>query len=212
MNRVKIGLRSMVMTLAVLLAAPMVLAQESRLEAQKDPYALVEQITTELLGVIGEYAEQYPENEDEYFLALGSLLDVSVDFRFIAKQVMGPYFQTASPAQRNTFAQKFREGLIETYGRGLIGYSEQEIVLLPHSALKAGQRRVTVKQEIRGDDGIYPMAYSMARKKTGEWMVINMTINGISLGKTFKSQFVQSAQRSGGDIDGVIAGWSSEST
>ena len=84
--------------------------------------------------------------------------------------------------------------------------------MLPHSALKAGQRRVTVKQEIRGDDGIYPLAYSMARKKTGEWMVINMTINGISLGKTFKSQFVQSAQRSGGDINGVIAGWSSEST
>ena len=26
------------------------------------------------------------------------------------------------------------------------------------------------------------------------------------------SQFVQSAQRSGGDINGVIAGWSSEST
>jgi phospholipid transport system substrate-binding protein len=212
MDRVKIGLRSIVLALAVLLVAPMVLAQESQLEAQKDPYTQVEQITTELLGVIGEYSEQYPENEVEYFLALGGLLDVSVDFRFIAKQVMGPYFKTASPAQRNTFAQKFREGLIETYGRGLIGYSEQEIVLLPHSDLKADQRRVTVKQEIRGDDGIYPLAYSMARKKTGEWMVINMTINGISLGKTFKSQFVQSAQRSGGDINGVIAGWSSEST
>ena len=212
MDRVKIGLRSMIMALAVLLAAPMVLAQESQLDVPKDPYAQVEQITAELLGVIGKYTEQYPENEVEYFLALGGLLDVSVDFRFIAKQVMGPYFKTASPAQRKTFAQKFREGLIETYGRGLIGYSEQEIVLLPHSALKPGQRRVTVKQEIRGDDGIYPLAYSMARKKTGEWMVINMTINGISLGKTFKSQFIQSAQRSGGDIDGVIAGWSSEST
>ena len=39
MDRVKIGLRSMVMALAVLLVAPLVLAQESQLEAQKDPYA-----------------------------------------------------------------------------------------------------------------------------------------------------------------------------
>ena len=125
---------------------------------------------------------------------------------------MGPYAKKASPTQRTIFAQKFREGLIETYGRGLIGYRDQQIILLPHDDLKSDQRRVTVKQEIRSDDGIYPLAYSMARKKTGQWMVINMTINGISLGKTFRSQFVQSAQRAGGDIDAAIAGWSSEST
>ena len=212
MDRVKINLRSMAMALGILLVAPLALAQESQLNDAKTPHTQVEQITVELLDVIGKYTEQYPENEVEYFTALGSLLDKSVDFRFIAKQVMGPYYKTASSAQRRMFAEKFREGLIETYGRGLIGYSEQEIVLLAHDDLKAGQRRVTVKQEIRGSDGVYPLAYSMARKKTGEWMVINMTINGISLGKTFMSQFVQSAQRSGGDIDGVIAGWSSEST
>ena len=51
----------------------------------------------------------------------------------------------------------------------------------------------------------------MARKKTGEWMVVNVVINGINLGKTFRNQFVQSAQRSGGNIDQVISGWSSDS-
>ena len=50
----------------------------------------------------------------------------------------------------------------------------------------------------------------MARKKTGEWMVVNVVINGINLGKTFRNQFVQSAQRSGGDIDQVIDGWLSD--
>jgi phospholipid transport system substrate-binding protein len=51
----------------------------------------------------------------------------------------------------------------------------------------------------------------MARKKTGQWMVVNVVINGINLGKTFRNQFVQSAQRAGGDVDQVINGWSSES-
>ena len=98
MDRVKIGLRSIVMALAVLLVAPMVLAQESQLRPERPLSAQVEQITTELLGVIGQYSEQYPENEVEYFLALGGLLDVSVDFRFIAKQVMGPLL-SKQPAQ-----------------------------------------------------------------------------------------------------------------
>jgi phospholipid transport system substrate-binding protein len=34
-----------------------------------------------------------------------------------------------------------------------------------------------------------------------------VVINGINLGKTFRNQFVQSAQRSGGNIDKVISGW-----
>ena len=38
-------------------------------------------------------------------------------------------------------------------------------------------------------------------------MILNMTINGISLRKTFQSQFVQLAKKLGGDIDQVIAGW-----
>jgi phospholipid transport system substrate-binding protein len=212
MDRVKIGLGSSILALMLAFFAPLAVAQASLSKVEADPYAQVEQITVELLEVIGQHSEQYPDNEVEYFAALGGLLDSSVDFKFIARSVMGPYAKKASPTQRAAFAQKFRQGLIETYGRGLIGYSDQQILLLDHDDLKAGQRRVTVKQEIRGDDGVYPLAYSMARKKTGQWMVINMTINGISLGKTFRSQFVQSAQRAGGDIDATIAGWSSKST
>ena len=61
---------------------------------------------------------------------------------------------------------------------------------------------------IRGADGGYPLAYTMAFKKsTGQWMILNMTINGISLRKTFQSQFLQSAKKLGGNIDQVVAGW-----
>ena len=212
MDREQRGLRSSILAMTLMVISSLVQAQDAQPAPQSNPYAQVEQITVELLTIIGEHSEQYPANELAYFAALGGLLDASVDFTFIARSVMGPYAKKASPTQRTIFAQKFREGLIETYGRGLIGYRDQQIILLPHDDLKSDQRRVTVKQEIRSDDGIYPLAYSMARKKTGQWMVINMTINGISLGKTFRSQFVQSAQRAGGDIDAAIAGWSSEST
>jgi phospholipid transport system substrate-binding protein len=50
----------------------------------------------------------------------------------------------------------------------------------------------------------------MARKKTGEWMVINMTISGINLREIFRNQFSQAVQQSSGDIDAVISGWITE--
>ena len=142
---------------------------------------------------------------------LDQLLSAHVDFGFIARNVMGSYGRSASPEQRTRFAQTFRNGLVETYGRGLIGYNDQKIVLLDAAPVAKGQRRVTVKQEIRSSDNVYPLEYSLARKKSGEWMVVNVVINGINLGKTFRNQFVQSAQRSAGDIDQVIGGWLSDS-
>jgi len=177
-----------------------------------DPYGQIEQVTADLLGVISTYAEGYPANEQAYFTALSQLMQEHVDFKYIAAQVMGPFKAQATPQQRKLFESKFRSGLIETYGRGLIGYGDEKIVLINRAELKAGQRKVSVKQEIRSNGVVYPMEYSMAlSKRTGKWKAINVIINGINMRTIFRSQFVNAAQKSGGDIDSVIAGWSTES-
>ena len=120
---------------------------------------------------------------------------------------MGSYRANITPAQRDEFADKFRMGLVETYGRGLINYGDQEIAIVNRSPLKQGQRTLVVQQEIRSSGKIYPLRYSMARKKTGEWMVINMTISGINLREIFRSQFSQAVQQTSGDFDAVISSW-----
>ena len=207
-------MKSLKLSLTLLLAgfitsmAPVVLADN----AKADPFTQIEQVTGDLLTVISTYSEEYPANEQSYFAALAQLMQEHVDFAYISRQVMGPYKAQATPQQRQLFETKFRDGLIETYGRGLIGYGNEEIVLVNRSDLKAGQRKVSVKQEIRSDGVVYPMEYSMAlSKRTGQWKAINVIINGINMRNIFRSQFVNAAQKSGGDIDLVIAGWSTES-
>jgi len=179
--------------------------------SENDPFRQIEQVTGELLIVIAEHAEAYPANEQKYFAALNILLEQHIDFSYIAKKVMGPYVKTATAEQRQGFNQKFRMGLLETYGRGLIGYGDEKIVLVNRAALKPGQRRVSVKQEIQAAGVVYPMEYSMAlSKKTGKWKAINVVINGINMRSIFQSQFISAAQKANGDIDTVIANWSSE--
>jgi phospholipid transport system substrate-binding protein len=175
-----------------------------------DPYGKIERITADLLQIIGDHQQGYPDNQGDYFNELTVLLNSTVDFKFISRSVMGRFAKQATPEQRNLFIEKFRRGLVETYGRGLINYGNQKIHLVDRKSLQDGQRRLTVKQEIRSEGDIFPLHYSMARKKTGEWMVINVVINGINLGKTFRSQFAQAAQKSGGDLDTVIAEWTTE--
>ena len=207
MRRVDMGFKKWIAVAMLTVLAPLSFAAETA----ADPYKKIEQVTVELLDIIATYRESYPETEVAYFDKLDQLLSAHVDFGFIARNVMGSYGRSASPEQRDQFVEIFRNGLVETYGRGLISYNDQKIVLLDATPVAEGQRRVTVKQEIRSSDNVYPLEYSLARKKSGEWMVVNVVINGINLGKTFRNQFVQSAQRSAGDIDQVIGGWLSDS-
>lgn len=178
-----------------------------------NPYQQIKQVTDELLTIIDRHKATFEQDEKPYFDELGELLDRHIDFEYIAKGVMGGYAKNASSAQREQFAAIFRSGLVETYGRGLIGYSNEQVVLLPHDELKEGQRSVSVRQEIRTSDAVYPLQYSMGySRKTNQWKIINVIINGINLGKTFRNQFTQSAQKAGGDLDVVIAGWATVAT
>lgn len=176
----------------------------------EDPYEKIEKITQELIGIISLHQKDYPKNEKQYFDAISDLLINTVDFNYIAIKVMGQYRANITKQQRLLFTEKFRQGLIETYGRGLINYGNQQIVLINRSPLKKGQKTLIVQQEIISSGNKFPLRYSMARKKTGEWMVINMTISGINLRDIFRNQFAQSVQQMSGDFDAVISGWATK--
>ena len=188
----------------------LLLAMPSQSQTIEDPYQKIESVSQQLVEIIGAHQKEYPKNEKQYFDAISNLMNGLVDFRYIAKKVMGPYKAMATQQQIALFAQIFRQGLIETYSRGLINYKDQKIVLVEQKPLKKGQRTLIVKQEIRSSGNVFPLRYFMARKKTGEWMVINMSISGINLRDIFSNQFVQAAQKSKGDLDIVITGWTSE--
>ncbi len=168
-------------------------------------------MTSQLIETIAVHRDSFDENPEGFFLALDNLLVDVIDFNWIAYKVMGSYGKQATPDQRARFADTFRCELIETYGRGLVAYGEQSIVVLPPTEDLDGLRKVTVAQEIRGDDGVFPLFYSMGMNREGKWKVTNVVINGINLGKTFRNQFQQRAQKYGGNIDQIIENWSSNS-
>ncbi len=177
-----------------------------------DPYQRVELITGSMLALIEEYHDDYEQRADQYFAELTELLDTHVNFAFISRGVMGAFASRASDEQIERFTAVFRGGLVETYGRGLISYNNIQIELLDHPPLADGQRSVTVRQQIISNGTVYPLQYSIGQfRDSGDWQIINMVINGINLGKTFRTQFVQAANRNGGDIDAVIDGWATTS-
>ena len=188
-------------------------------QAVVSPYQLIEGITDAVLAEIDRYRAELDASAEEavkqrqfdcFVGQVDRILGQVVDFDWIALKVMGSDAKVASTEQKALFAAAFRSGLVDTYGRGLLSYSSEKIVLLPAEEI-GDRRKVTVRQQIVGAETTYPLQYTMALKN-GQWKVLNVIINGINLGKTFRGQFTQSSQKNKGDIDKVIANWDSGTT
>lgn len=182
-------------------------AQAEQQELVSEPHAVVTAMTEDLIVSMGQFRDTSSEDPTAFFDDLESRLTSIIDFDWIAANVMGPYRKKASAEQRQRFAVVFRRGLIETYGRGLLSYSDEKIEVVPPQQSVEGLRRVKVQQKIYGAEEVYPVSYSMGLNKQRQWKVTNVVINGINLGKTFRNQFIQSAKKHDGDIDLVIENW-----
>lgn len=186
-------------TLGVLLTATGAWAQT--------PHDVVRGVTTQLMAEVEANRQYLDTDPDKYYAAVGGVLEPVVDFKFIAMSVMGPYSKKAAPEQKDQFIEAFKGGLINTYAKGMAGFGDLDIVVLPPEGDIAGQRRVSVVQEVRGDDGgVNRISYTMGKNREGEWKLINVVLNGINLGKTFRSQFMQ-AMKKQGDLNQVITEW-----
>lgn len=177
-------------------------------QATADPYALVEQVTIEIQEVVRDKSKLLDSNPREFYDAIAEVLDPIVAFDYIAGGVMGNYAKQATAEQKQRFSEVFRENLISTYAKGMAVYGLQKIVIVPPETAVADQRRVSVLQKVVSDDGEHVVNYTMGKSAQGNsWKLLNVTINGVNLGVTFRSQFAQ-AMKATGDLDQVINNWS----
>lgn len=176
----------------------------------KSPHLVVEQVTTNMMEVIKSGEKALEENPDEYFKRVRETLESTVSFDFIAKNVMSKYWGQASEQQRKQFTEVFTMGMVETLGKGMANYSDLTIKTLPTAADSRSAKRVEVMQEVEAADGTSRISYTMAQNRSNEWKLINVVLNGVNLGKSYRDQFVQAMKQHDNDIDKVIANWAKQ--
>lgn len=166
----------------------------------------VETLTAEIEG----RRDYFADNIDELKGLVDDSLDDIADFRYIGASVMGRYFQNATPQQRSRFADTFRKTLIDTYTKGLVTFDYRELQVLDNQRPQRHEDQASVDMEVVAISGqVYPVSYSL-RLNGNEWRVVNVIVNGINLGLTFRNQFDQAMRDKGRDYDAVIDGWAPE--
>jgi len=130
-----------------------------------------------------------------------------VDFRRIARAVMAEHFSSASTEQKHRFLDTFRNGLLDTYASGITLYEGQQWDILPLTEDDVRGNRARVRMEVVTEGGeVVPIVYMLFQDRSG-WRIDNVIVNGLNLGRVFRTQFAQAMQQYAGDVDQVIANW-----
>ena len=195
--------------LAVAAMAMLLMPMQSQAQSQS-PEELIRDNVESLMADLEGREDYYANNLSELEALVDRNLNQVADFRYIGASVMGSYFRNATPEQRSRFADVFRQTLIDTYTRGLITFDYDELRVLNTQQAQRHEDQASVAMEVVANNGqVYPVSYSL-RLSNGEWRVVNVIVNGINLGLTFRNQFDQAMRDNNRDYDAVINGWSPE--
>lgn len=147
--------------------------------------------------------EQIDDNPGRIYDLVNELVIPHFDFYSISRQVLGNVWKKATEQQRQAFMEQFRILLVRTYANALRQYSVNEIIYYPEQR-NQDSSLVVVRSEVKGIKGSVsiPIHYRM-HSVDGEWKVVDVSIEGISLVSTYRGSFASEVRKSG--LDALIS-------
>jgi len=179
----------------------------AQLVKSETPQLYVEKIHDDIIQVVIEKQSIYEDRPEEFIKSISKSLEPLVDFKRISRNVMGKHYKMASQDQRDKFQEIFKSTLLETYSKTLAEFKNEEIRIIPSVNSSNKPNREKVHLEIVTSTKIYPAFYDMYLNKKNQWKLINIVINGVNLGVTFRNQFYSLMKEQENDIDKVIDLW-----
>ena len=175
-----------------------------------DPHKFSDTKAQEMVTVIRNNQELFAKDPDLFKDKINIIFEPMVDFRRVGASVMGKkYYLASSKEQRLQFIESFRTSLLDTYSSTLAQWGDQKIMTI-FPELTEFQKTEDVKQNLITSSNTYPITYKVRRDKNGNWLIINIIVNGVNLGLTFRNQFQALAKEHNENIDEVIKHWTSD--
>jgi phospholipid transport system substrate-binding protein len=157
------------------------------------PRAIIEETVEEVLGILRDSVRSNAQRRTE----LEALALERFDFRTMSRLVLAKYWKRFDAEQRREFVEEFRIFLANDYGSRLERYEQEDVVVLGERQEPRGD--VTVQTKIVGGENDGALVDYRMRNRKGEWRIIDVVIEGISLVANFRDQFREVMSRDGPD-------------
>ena len=179
------------------------------LDAESNPHKFIDSQAQSMVSIITDNQALYLRNPQQFKDKINEVFEPMVDFRRVGASVMGKkYYLASTKSQRLSFIQSFKTSLLDTYASTLAQWGDQKIVTV-FPDINEYKKVEDVQQNLITSSNTYPITYKVRQDKNGNWLIINIIVNGVNLGLTFRNQFQALAIEHDENIDEIIKHWTS---
>ncbi len=173
------------------LVVPGLLFAAASPEAVKGASAFISNLAQRAIAILQSSGGKMETREAQFRV----LLSNGFDMPFIARFVLGKHWRKATPQERADYIKLFTEFILKSYSRRLGGYSGETFSVAGASA--AGKKDVMVKTSIVQPGGPPIKANWRVRPLNGEYKIIDIMVEGVSMAVTQRSEFNAVVRRRG---------------
>ena len=179
--------------------------------SEEDPYVFIDSNAQKMVKVLTKDVDLFESDRQLYENKIKEIFEPMIDFRRVAASVMGKkYYLMASKDERAEFVSIFKDSLLDTYAETLAQWGDSLISTeFPTSNLNVEIKSVEVRQTLDTGSSKYPISYKLRRSDDG-WKIVNIIINGVNLGLTFRNQFQALAVSHEENIETTLKNWVSD--
>ena len=178
--------------------------------SDEDPYIFIDENAQKMVRVLTEDSSLFETDRVLYENKIKEIFEPMIDFRRVAASVMGKkYYLLDTKDERADFVLIFRDSLLDTYAETLAQWGDSTITTEFPKNNEELSKNVEVRQILDTGTSKYPISYKLRKSKDG-WKIVNIIINGVNLGLTFRNQFQALAVSHNENISDTLRNWVSD--
>jgi len=165
-----------------------------------EPTDQIRQTTDKILAIVQDPAMKGSDKDKERQKQMRKSIDERFEWDAMARSALGKHWRDLSAAQRAEFTELFSELIEKNYLSQIESYTGEKILYKGDKVDGAYGVADVVIVTLRGTD--IPVSYRVL-KKGAEWLVYDVSIEGVSLVNNYRSQIGAILNRSA--YDNLIA-------
>ena len=131
------------------------------------------------------------------------MLQTKFDLPTIGRFALGKNWKNATSAQKTEYQKLFENLVVRVYSARFGEYNGQGFEVTSYKDV--GKKDISVTSYITPDNGAKVRVDWRVRHKDGQYKIIDVVIEGVSMSLTQRSDFASVIQRGGGDIEVLLA-------
>jgi phospholipid transport system substrate-binding protein len=162
----------------------------------ESPNDVVQAAADALAVALDGRKDEFAKDPDALYAMVDDILLPIFDRRYAAQLVLGKHWRNASDDERGDFVDAFYGSLLRKYSDGAMQFNQDSLEILPFRGDDT-KPRATVKTIVRLDNGTkVPVNYGVVKRESG-WMMFDVTIEGISYVRNFRTELNAEIQTKG---------------